>query len=1369
MMNGYVVIAENQNRKFHTSRPLGVKASRGFYYSKKEETKLNAMKKVMALLLVFALAFACLPLGAVTAFAAEVEDPQDPTEDVLVPEVTEEATEPATEATTESTEVPTEEIESTTVPAEAEISPVPEVTAAEEDPAEEPTTETEPAIETKPTEEAPDKGPMMFAASPTSDDDSGSSGSETGDGGDGSGNAAGDGSNNMIAVGVTMQIVYYRYDQCYNRYNSHGNVISTLQNGQAIPWNDTGKDQGATATTVFDTFTISPNTFIVKARWNSYPYVYRFPTENIKSDGCQFSWTGFTNFWFNYENPGGSASTYPRIVRNEENGSLAIENYLARIILGNDFGAWDKLDIAKGQTVATDTSLFAAVLKYLGASDLAIQNYLDSYYGNLSVSQDGDTLIPTIIWSYVAAENLGGTNRIYTIGDVAASGSANGSWLKTAYTSASNCNGGFGACSWMKNSADTAICKLMLGGTHSSSHNSTIWKDGGSDKLFGTGLVNRIQTEVDSTAENGTNTFYYLRGYWTPYGKGTGSVSVTKTNTAGTANLAGAEFTLYRDPACTTPITSSDYSSLNTSDTGYVSASVRKTNSSGKCQWTGLYSGTYFMKETKAPEGYKVNVDSAGKVEVKEVAVGVKDTAMTLTNAENSKPVSLKKSINASQACIDQIKNNSLYSLAGAEYTISLNGKVVETIKTDANGNATSAKQYNIGDVLTIKEIKAPPGYKLDTKSYTHTVTSGENLISVSDIPIFDPPFVLTKVDKDTTTPQGDGSFTGAVFKWEYFPNNNWSGTPAKVWYFATDASGRCVYSKDYLASGYTSDALYVSPANVNQLPLGTLKITEVKNSLGYTVISGPLYCTIAEDASKASGAKHVWTEESKAILLQMANGDWGVYEPVDINLFGSVSIEKYDYVTGQTAQGEATLAGAKFQVINRSANAVKVGDKIYAPGDVICELTTDSKGTAKTGNIFPIGTYEIKEVAAPTGYLLNNQWKQTFSVTAEKKDHSFTYADGTGCPDTVIAGKIQISKKIVNTIDELSAAEAGAKFSVTDSKGNVVDTIVTGDNGVGISKDLPYGTYTVKQIAGQAGTTFCESWTVTVNEHGKVYEYAKENPLWTASVSLHKKEMGMETPLVGTFELCERMADGTVKVLETSDTDKDGNLSFARKIAYTDGVCNKSTYFIREKVAPAGFVLDTNEYPVSCTENKQAIAVTMENAPILGKLELRKQSSIGKPMQDVEFILEFSLDEGNTWNAVTKREDDITIIPGSCTSTNLVDGKLETDENGIAVYDGLRVYTSEGVLIQYRVIELKTNNGSSLMPGPVWEGDLLREKDGEYQFEVVLSVVNSPILELPETGGNTLLMQPWAVLCCLSICAISLLLLIPKSKKKER
>ena len=362
---------------------------------------MNVMKKSLALLLVFALALSCFPLGAVTAFAAENEETQPPSE-------------PVDTTLTEATE---------TVPAETEEAPTEESTP-----------------ETEPTEEVIDKGPMMFSASPASDDDSGSSGSEVGDGGDGSGNAAGDGSSNMIAVGVTMQVVYYRYDECYNRYNSHGNVIETVQTGKAIPWNDTGKDTGETMTTVFDTFTITPNTFIVKARWDSYPYVYHFPTENIVSDGCTFTWTGFTSYWFSYENPGGKADTYPRIVRNEKNGSKAIEDYLAQIILGSNYGAWDKLDIAKGETVATDSSLFAATLKYLGASDQANQNYLDSYFGKLSVTQDGDTLIPTIIWSYVVAENLGGTNRIYTIGDVADSASSNDNWLYTTYTSAANCN-----------------------------------------------------------------------------------------------------------------------------------------------------------------------------------------------------------------------------------------------------------------------------------------------------------------------------------------------------------------------------------------------------------------------------------------------------------------------------------------------------------------------------------------------------------------------------------------------------------------------------------------------------------------------------------------------------------------------------------------------------------------------------------------------------------------------------------------------------------------------------------------------------------------------------------------------------------------
>lgn len=226
----------------------------------------------------------------------------------------------------------------------------------------------------------------------------------------------------------------------------------------------------------------------------------------------------------------------------------------------------------------------------------------------------------------------------------------------------------------------------------------------------------------------------------------------------------------------------------------------------------------------------------------------------------------------------------------------------------------------------------------------------------------------------------------------------------------------------------------------------------------------------------------------------------------------------------------------------------------------------------------------------------------------------------------------------------------------------------MTGSNGIGTSKALPYGTYTVTQISGQTGTILCGSWTVTVSEHGKVYEYTKENPLWTASVSVHKEEKGSKTPLSATFELCERLSDGTVKVLDTGTTNADGDLTFSRKIVFADGVCNTSSYFVREKEAPAGYVLDTTEYPVSCTQNNQTVSVTIENTPILGGIELRKQSSAGEAMKGVKFLLEYSLD-GKTWTPVTKRDSNETIVPGSCISDSLgEDGTLTTDSSGIAV-----------------------------------------------------------------------------------------------------
>lgn len=67
--------------------------------------------------------------------------------------------------------------------------------------------------------------------------------------------------------------------------------------------------------------------------------------------------------------------------------------------------------------------------------------------------------------------------------------------------------------------------------------------------------------------------------------------------------LSGAEFELYRDAACTDPVTDAD---------GNV---VLVTDANGAAQYAGLEMGDYYLKETKAPEGYNLMTEPV-KIEI---------------------------------------------------------------------------------------------------------------------------------------------------------------------------------------------------------------------------------------------------------------------------------------------------------------------------------------------------------------------------------------------------------------------------------------------------------------------------------------------------------------------------------------------------------------------------------------------------------------------------------------------------------------------------------------------------------------------------------------------------------------------------------
>lgn len=522
---------------------------------------------------------------------------------------------------------------------------------------------------------------------------------------------------------------------------------------------------------------------------------------------------------------------------------------------------------------------------------------------------------------------------------------------------------------------------------------------------------------------------------------------------------------------------------------------------------------------------------------------------------------SLYKGINASQSCIDQIKDNAMYSLAGAEYEVLMDGVRQEVLTTNASGYAASSKAYPVGATLTIREIKAPSGFKLDKQTHSLTIQDGENRIDVSDIPVFDPPFAITKVDKNTTTPQGNSSFYDAIFKWEYYDNTSWSGTPKRTWYFRTDSDGWSRYAPEFLAPGYNSDSLYSNSSGKHQIPIGTITITEIVNPLGYLVVPFPLNCSILEDSNSPFGAKVEWSPEALEYIIDARDGNFHIIEDIDTSIFGSLMLDKIDSVSGSTPQGDSTLVGAKFEVVNNSKNSVVVDGTTAAPGEVCYEFATDENGHFESGKIFPLGDYTVREAQAPDGHTLNGEWAGSFSITKDQNSASFTGPNA--CPDTPIYGGLKIIKQDADLGASTSADEPldGIQFEIANASTNPVtvngtsyangETIMTltiAWDGTQWSAstgpaDLPYGTYTVKEVESKPGMANdyyqydATVHTVEIREQDVVVEAVHQNPIAPGRIEIHKVDP-IGKPLAGAKFCLEWSEDGSSwKPVESSES----------------------------------------------------------------------------------------------------------------------------------------------------------------------------------------------------------------------------------------
>lgn len=220
------------------------------------------------------------------------------------------------------------------------------------------------------------------------------------------------------------------------------------------------------------------------------------------------------------------------------------------------------------------------------------------------------------------------------------------------------------------------------------------------------------------------------------------------------------------------------------------------------------------------------------------------------------------------------------------------------------------------------------------------------------------------------------------------------------------------------------------------------------------------------------------------------------------------VHVVKSDADTGN-AQGDATLAGATYG--------------IFRDGELIDTYTTGSDGSFMTRYYVCGDGWTIREIEPSTGYLLNETiYEVGASPSLYEVELNTTENQVT---ETVIYGNIQLVKHTddldpdvpegENTDDPnagiIERPEAGAVFEVylkaagsyDAAKESERDLLTTDADGFASSKPLPYGHYTVHQIAGEEGKAFVPDFTVFISSDGKTYSYILNNRTITARLKV--------------------------------------------------------------------------------------------------------------------------------------------------------------------------------------------------------------------------------------------------------------------------
>lgn len=561
--------------------------------------------------------------------------------------------------------------------------------------------------------------------------------------------------------------------------------------------------------------------------------------------------------------------------------------------------------------------------------------------------------------------------------------------------------------------------------------------------------------------------------------------------------------------------------------------------------------GQYYLKEIQAPNGYLLDT------KIYDIDLHYQDEKTALVELSLSLPEQVKKQAFEIVKFSSDGSSGIVEGLAGAEFTVKLKSEVdqvgfekakcYDILTTDRHGQATSV-ELPFGTYI-VKETVVPSNH-LKVEDFTVCIQE-DSRIPLPLMLLNDAPYesYLRIVKKD----QESGRtilLAGASFKIKNLDTGEY--VKQKIGFlnyqttFTTDKTGT-VSTPLKLASGH-------------------YQIEEIQAPQGYCLNPDPVPFEIND-----SGA--VVVDKDGDPVLIVAFSDRSIKGKISIYKEGEVLT---DYRHGIFIYEKHRLGNAEYDVY--AAEDIYSADQhkqlLYAKNQRVAHIQTDENGIAET-DLLPLGTYEIEEIVAPKGYVLNNKRIQV--VLDEENQSIEVVSQSLQLENERQQLTLQVLKQDADTSAPIVGAKFGlyAKEDILAHNGDVLVQAGTflesaesdGKGFVQFKADLPLGKYWIQEIEAPLGyVKQDEKWEIDTTDddcQDAVISYQKVFKNQRTRVEISKQDVTTSKELPGASL---EVRDESGKLIDRWISGDQPHM--------IQGLCVGQSYTLRETAHPYGFAL---------------------------------------------------------------------------------------------------------------------------------------------------------------------------------------------------